>query len=73
MRASAYFLLYTACFAFGMLISRCAPKDDTDPPDGRSGMVIYTDHLTGCQYLARPLGGVTPRLDAQGRQLGCRP
>jgi Family of unknown function (DUF6440) len=48
------------------------PKDDSDPPDGRSGLVIYTDHLTGCQYLRA--GSVfsrdlTPRLDKQGKQI----
>ena len=47
-----------------------ASKDDTDPPDGRSGMVLYTDHKTGCQYLSRPLfGALTPRLDASGKQV----
>lgn len=38
-----------------LLLTMCSPsppKDDTDPPDGRSGLVIYTDHLTGCQYLS---------------------
>lgn len=70
MRIAAYLL----GFAVTLPLAMCAmPKDDTDPPEGRSGMAIYTDHLTGCQYLARPVGGVTPRLDARGRQLGCRP
>ena len=28
------------------------PHDSTDNPDGgRSGLILYTDHLTGCQYL----------------------
>lgn len=46
--------------------------DDTDPPDGRSGMRLLTDAHTGCQYLAVPLGGITPRLDGEGRQVGCK-
>jgi hypothetical protein len=29
----------------------------------RSGMRIYTDHGTGCQYLATRSGELTPRLD----------
>lgn len=46
-------------------------RDDTDPADGRSGMSLLTDAGTGCQYLARS-GGLTPRLDASGKQMGCR-
>jgi hypothetical protein len=60
--------------ALGLLIalSSCAPKDDTDPPDGRSGMSLHTDHLTGCQYLAKPFGGITPRVDGKSRHVGCK-
>lgn len=52
----------------------CTQKDDSDPPGGRSGLLIYTDNLTGCQYLARPgLNGdaepLTPRLRADGSQV----
>lgn len=46
-------------------------KDDTDPPTGRSGLILLTDAKTGCQYLSR--GGLTPRLDASGKHMGCRP
>lgn len=38
----------------------------------RSGMVLYTDHLTGCQYVAPMFGGMTPRLDKDGNQVGCK-
>jgi hypothetical protein len=41
-------------------------KDDTDPAGGRSGLNIYTDSGTGCQYLSVSVGGVTPRLSADG-------
>lgn len=50
-------------------------RDDTDTGawgGGRSGMEPMTDALTGCQYLRTPGGGITPRLDGNGRQLGCR-
>lgn len=52
----------------------CAQRDDSDPPDGRSGLLIYTDHLTGCQYVARlGLNGaaepLTPRMRADGSQV----
>lgn len=43
--------------------------DDTDLPTKRSGMNLYTDHGTGCQYLATPLGSLTPRLDADGKPI----
>ncbi|KRB22717.1 DUF6440 family protein [Mesorhizobium sp. Root172] len=45
-------------------------KDDTDPPGARSGFSLLTDAGTGCQYLAH--SGLTPRLDANGKQMGCR-
>lgn len=47
-------------------------RDDTDPPEGRSGMALYIDHRTGCHYVANPMGGITPRLDAMGRHV-CEP
>lgn len=53
-----------------MLHDKLAPKDDTDPPEGRSGMVLRIDAGTGCQYLSN--GGLfgrsalTPRVDADG-------
>ena len=43
--------------------SRSNSYDDTDPPGGRSGLVVLTDHLTGQQYLSSAKhGGLTPRL-----------
>lgn len=43
-------------------------KDSTDPEHGRSGLVIKTDNLTGCQYLSGRQG-LTPRLDTDGNQI----
>lgn len=51
-------------------VATLTPYDSTDPPGGRSGMSIYVDHATGCEYLSRR--GLTPRLDGQGRHMGCR-
>ena len=43
-------------------------RDDTDDPSGsRSGLIVYTDHRTGCQYVGTVLGGITPRLDKDGK------
>ena len=44
-------------------------KDDTDPSGGRSGLKIYTDSGTGCQYLSVSGGGVTPRLSSDGHPI----
>lgn len=55
-------------------LTRSFERDDTDPPGlgERSGMRLFTDHRTGCQYLsAGPIGGITPRLDRDGRHVGC--
>lgn len=70
-----------AALAFAMILVAIAltawpshpPRDATDPPDGYSGMSLFTDHETGCQYLAsRRDGGLAPRVDADGRHMGCR-
>lgn len=51
------------------VFSAIVDHDNTDPPDGRSGMQLYTDALTGCQYLGKPAGGLTPRLDRNGQHI----
>lgn len=40
-------------------------KDSTDTKTTKSGMRLYTDALTGCQYLSAG-GGLTPRIDSDG-------
>lgn len=48
--------------------------DDTDniADQKRSGLKLYTDQLTGCQYISAGLfGGLTPRVDAKQQHLGC--
>lgn len=45
------------------------PRDDSDPPGGRSGVKAITDHRSGLQYLRGPGGGITPRLDVSGQQM----
>lgn len=41
-------------------------KDATDLEETRSGLLLYTDYGTGCQYLATTAGSLTPRLDKDG-------
>lgn len=63
----------TIYFAFGVINLLLQSPDDTDPPDGSlSGLRVFTDNRTGCQYLkAGSDGGLTPRLDENGRPM-CR-
>lgn len=47
-------------------------RDETDPPfpGPRSGLKLFTDHGTGCQYLlAEGTAELRPRLNAQGQHL----
>jgi len=58
-----------------ILIIISNPYDDSDNPEigERSGFTVYTDHLTGCQYLRVGIfGSATPRLDGDKNQVGCR-
>lgn len=71
------FVIYMFIVTYGWI--RGAGLDDTDPPrtsdwfPERSGMELFADHLTGCQYLrgGSLFGGsaLTPRLDANGKQV----
>lgn len=56
-----------------LVLSSClSDTDSTDGPEGHSGMTLHTDNLTGCQYLSRYHGGITPRLDGYGHHIGCK-
>lgn len=57
-----------------LLSNMLSGRDDTDDPNGkRSGMILYTDHKTGCQYVGTVLGGITPRLDKDGKPFCVEP
>lgn len=43
--------------------------DDSDSASSRSGMQVFTDAKTGCQYLGNPSGGIIQRLDNTGKQV----
>lgn len=61
------------CIGVFLALDGCRAKDSTDPPDGRSGMGLRIDHMTGCHYLTTVslLGetSITPRLRADGTQV----
>ena len=46
-------------------------RDSTDGKN-RSGMRLHVDNETGCEYLSAVGGGIAPRLDANGLQMGCK-
>jgi len=47
-------------------------RDDTDGEwPNRSGLKVYTDALTGCQYLSNG-STLTNRMDIDGSQIGCK-
>lgn len=66
-------IVFVAIYGMGQIANAIRPYDATDPPGGRSGMRLTTDFGTGCQYLSAPAGGITPRVDANGRHIGCAP
>lgn len=51
------------------VLDKAIQYDDTDPVHGRSGLSIYIDNGTGCQYLGVLVFGITPRLQADGKQI----
>lgn len=51
------------------ILGQSIPKDSTDPVDGRSGLTIRIDQLTGCQYLSVYGGGIYPRMTKEGTQV----
>lgn len=64
-------LALVTALVFGLsVISKWQPTDSTDiSRTDRSGLKLHTDAMTGCQYLSTSGGGITPRLDSQGKQI----
>lgn len=61
-------IVFTVMFGTRYMISM-PERNDTDPPDGYSGISVLIDNKTGCQYLASARGGMTPRLDKKGKHM----
>ena len=57
-----------------LAISESHKARDADGSGTHSGMTVLTDQQTGCQYLGGHYsdGGITPRMDGDGKQVGCR-
>ena len=61
--------LLVIMFCIIQAITLLSPTDNSDKSRlNRSGLIIHTDALTGCQYLSKN-GNLVPRLDAQGKQV----
>ena len=59
-------LMVVGLVVIGIIAARSIPHDTTDPEDGRSGLSLYTDALTGCQYLRVGFfGTLVPRMYMQ--------
>lgn len=70
LKCAVAFCLFIATMA--IIDALFNPYDDTDNLEKkkRSGMRLYTDHKTGCQYISPSIfGGLTPRLGADGKQI----
>lgn len=64
------FILTAGLSAALTAVNYVTPYDSTDNDGERSGFRLMTDNLTGCQYLqAGIFGGLSPRLDADGKQI----
>ena len=64
--ATVIFVAQVAGFAIMAALNLFTDTDNSDVNrSNRSGMSIYTDNLTGVQYLGKS-GTLTPRLNADG-------
>ncbi len=73
MALDVFFGTFLAIILVGCLASGTPPlfskRDETDSHDERSGLSIYTDYGTGVQYVATIQGGLTVRVDKDGKPM----
>ncbi len=50
------------------ILDNFTPHDDTDPQNGRSGMSLFVDYGTGCEYLGL-FWPTVPRMASDGKQV----
>lgn len=68
----AYWMIVVTLVIFVVdQVSGLGGYDSTDNGRNRSGLGLRVDAETGCEYLA-VMGGITPRLRLDGKQMGCR-
>lgn len=70
MKMNTFFAVLCALLVYGFISKpNSISKDDTDPSWGRSGLTIYTDNKTGVQYVGTALGGLSVRVDLDGKPM----
>lgn len=47
--------------------------DSTDSSSEKSGLVLYTDHGTGVQYVGTTFGAIAVRVDRDGKPVTVKP
>ena len=62
----AYLLISILNSPYGVL--NAFKRDDTDGKQ-RSGLIVYVDHKTGVQYVGNQMGGLTVRVDENGKPM----
>ena len=62
----AYLLISILSSPYGVL--NAFKRDDTDGKQ-RSGLIVYVDHKTGVQYVSNQMGGLTVRVDENGKPM----
>lgn len=60
-----FFVGFGLVAMFVDLLQLSFAKDSTDPVDGRSGLRLFKDAATGCNYLGRS-GNLVPRYKPDG-------
>lgn len=68
-------LLFLACIVISCIdlaLNYSSIGRDSTDGEKRSDMAIYTDNLTGCEYLGASKGGLTPRISINGDHMGCK-
>jgi hypothetical protein len=62
----------SALFGLALYADIARTHDDTDAPGQRSGLSLYTDSLTGCQYVGT-FFSLTQRLNSAGLPICVKP
>lgn len=67
------FIVFAYCCSEALNYLRIGyDSTDNDTNGIRSGLLVKKDYGTGCEYLVTLLGGITPRVDGDGKQVGCK-
>lgn len=58
-----------ACLILYLAMNLLEIGYDSTDDNWRSGLGLYTDAMTGCQYLSAGGSGITPRVDRAGKHI----